>query len=410
VFHAAEGQLRARYRYGHLAIEHTTRVAWPSSGTAALPLEALAEVEGRDDSLLALDPVAPDKTVVRWSDRSIPQVREYTVPTIADLGPFPDRPTSWSEVPADLLNALAEATSADDDTRYALSCLLLKAGRDSHEVVATDGRQVLIRGGFLFPWTGDVLIRRSPLFASRELPRDRPWSIGRTDTHIALQCDPWTILLEIQTTARFPCVNMVFPTPDATTTRLRLDPADASFLADALGRLPGSEVHNAPVTVDLNGRIAVRARGSESDTTTELILSRSSYGGTPVRIQTNRDFLIRAVRLGFSEVEVIDPVSPLVCRAGHRAYAWQPLDAESAIEPSEDVTRIESHHQQPQAPRSPEAPTRTQQAMNERTKPDGPTVTAADVTHSRPEVPHDPAATGLVALIREAESLHEGFR
>jgi hypothetical protein len=139
VFIAADGQLRARYRYGHLAIEHTTRVAWPSSGTAALPLEALAEVEGRDDSLLALDPVAPDRTVVRWSDRSIPQVREYTVPVIADLGPFPDIPTSWSEVPADLIAALAEATatSADDDTRYALSCLLLKSGRDSHEVVAT---------------------------------------------------------------------------------------------------------------------------------------------------------------------------------------------------------------------------------------------------------------------------------
>ena len=54
---------------------------------------------------------------------------------------------------------------------------------------------------------------------------------------------------------------MAFPAPDAATSRLRLDPADAAFLADALGRLPGADRPNAPVTVDLNGRVAVRARG-----------------------------------------------------------------------------------------------------------------------------------------------------
>jgi hypothetical protein len=403
VFTAADGQLCARHRHPYQAIEHATRVAWPSSGSAALPLDALAEVEGRDDSILALDPVAPDRTVVRWSDRGIPKVHEYTVPAIEDIGKFPCVPNTWSEVPADLITALADATasSADDDTRYALSCLQLKAGSKSHEVIATDGRQILIRGGFLFPWTGDVLVRRSPLFASRELPHDRPWRIGRTDTHVGLRCDPWTILLEIQGTARFPRVDMIFPTPDAATARLRLDPADASFLTDTLGRLPGSEIHNAPVTVDLNGRIAIRARGSESETTTELILSRSSYGGSPVRFQSNRDFLTRAIRLGFREIEIVDPTSPIVCRAGDRAYAWQPLDAESAIAPTEDATRIESHLHP--------SPTRSSQPMNERIKTEEATTLVREVTPAHPEVNHDVAATGLIALIREAESLHEAL-
>ncbi len=410
VFTAGDGQLRARYRYAHLAIEHATPLAWPSSGSAALPLDALAEVEGRDDSVLALDPVAPDRTVVRWSDRGNPRVHEYTVPTIDEIAAFPEQPPAWSEVPADLIAALAEATatSADDDRRYALGCLLLKAGHDGHEVVATDGRQVLIRGGFAFPWAGDVLIRRSPLFACRDLPRDRPWAIGRTETHIALKCDPWTILLEIQTSARFPSVDMIFPTPDAATARLRLDPADASFLTDTLGRLPGSEINNAPVTVDLNGQVVIRARGSEPETTTELILSRSSYGGTPVRFQTNRDFLARAVRLGFAEVEVVDPSSPIVCRSGRNAYAWQPLDADSAIAPTEDATRIESPLQ-PQASRPPATPPRTSPALNERTNPQVSTVPATAATRGRPEVVPDAAATGLVALIREAESLHEAL-
>jgi hypothetical protein len=320
---------------------------------------------------------------------------------------FPEVPAAWSEVPADLLTALAEATatSADDDTHYALSCLLLKAGRGGHSVVATDGRQVLIRGGFVFPWDGDVLIRRSPIFASRELPRDRPWAIGRTGTHVALRCDPWTILLEIQTSARFPRVDMIFPAPDAATARLRLDPADAVFLADALGRLPGSEINNAPVTVELNGQVAIRARGPESEATTELVLSRSSYGGSPVRFQTGRDFLARAIRLGFGEVEVVDPSSPIVCRSGHHAYAWQPLDADSAIGPADDVTRIESPLH-PQASRPPATPPRTSASMNERTTPQVSTGPATAASRSRLEVVPDAATTGLVALIREAESLH----
>ncbi len=407
VFIAEDGQLRARYRYAHLAIEHATPLALPSSGTAALPLDALGAVEGRDDSILVLDPVAPDRTVARWSERGNPKVREYTVPTTGEIAAFPDMPGTWSEVPADLITALAEATatSADDDTRYALGCLLLKSGREGHEVVATDGRQVLIRGGFAFPWAGDVLVRRSPIFACRDLPRDRPWAIGRTEAHVALRCDPWTILLEIQTSARFPRVDMAFPAPDAATARLRLDPADAVFLADALGRLPGSEINNAPVTVDLNGRIAIRARGPEGDATTELVLSRSSYGGSPVRFQMHRDFLARAVRLGFAEVEVVDPGSPIVCRSGPHAYAWQPLAADSALGPTDNATRIESPLQPP-ASRPPSTPPRTGQPMNESSNPQVSTGPATALTRGRPEVVPDPAATGLAALIREAESLH----
>lgn len=49
-------------------------------------------------------------------------------------------------------------------------------------MVATDGRQILIQGGFGLPWEGDLLVRATPLFASKGLPRDRPVRVGRTPT------------------------------------------------------------------------------------------------------------------------------------------------------------------------------------------------------------------------------------
>ena len=75
---------------------------------------------------------------------------------------------------------------------------------------------------------------------------------------------------------------------------------------------------------------------------TELVLSRSGYTGAPVRLVTNRAFLGRALRLGFSEVEIPDEKSPVVCRREDLVYCWQPLSPESAIEPTDDVTRIDS--------------------------------------------------------------------
>src|SRR4051812_41999036 len=68
VLRAEGSQLRARHRYAALAVEHI----WPGTGRAAeeiaLPIDALAEIEGTDDSDVVLEAAAPDRTVARWHD------------------------------------------------------------------------------------------------------------------------------------------------------------------------------------------------------------------------------------------------------------------------------------------------------------------------------------------------------
>ena len=107
-------------------------------------------------------------------------------------------------------------------------------------------------------------------------------------------------------------------------TRLRLAPEDARFLEQALDRLPGAEEYNSPVTVDLNGRVAVRARAE----------GQPAHGADPVPLRlhrpvrafnTNRAFLARALHLGFAEIQVFGAADPLYCREGQRSYLWQPL-------------------------------------------------------------------------------------
>jgi hypothetical protein len=151
---------------------------------------------------------------------------------------------------------------------------------------------------------GDLLIKGSPIFGSKGLPRDQAIQIGRTDSHVILRIGPWTIWNEIQKDARFPSVEEAIPDPDAIPTRLQLDPEDASFLASALDRLPGSDELFCPATLDMNGKVAVRARGSDRAQITELVLNRSGYSGSAVRINTNRSYLRRALQLGFREIGV----------------------------------------------------------------------------------------------------------
>jgi hypothetical protein len=397
VFQTDGARLRARYQYDGLAIEHTITDCQDAE-SIAIPLDALAELEGRDDSLITLELVSRDRTITRWTDRGVPQSRTDDVPTLGSLVATPATPESWSPAPEGLLGALAEAalTAGETSPRYALDCIQLG---DDGSIAATDGRQVLIQKGFSFPWTGEAIVRLTPLFAGHGLPQDQPIAIARINGQIALRVGPWTLWLEIRDGVRFPDLRGVIPSGHDVPTRLQLDATDATFLTGTIDRLPGGDQCNAPATLDLNGRIALRAQGDDPGPATELVLARSRYSGPSKRLVTNRVFLARAARLGFAEIEVSAYSDPLVCRDARRSYAWVPLAGATAIPPSDDVIRIESTDHptpasQPVHTRKPRnaMPERTEKAL---TPPPAPT--SNETSNS----------TGLAALITEAVALHE---
>jgi hypothetical protein len=392
VLRADGRQLRAQYRYDGLAVEHVSPCPRADSGIVALPLEALADFEGRDESPVAIEPAGPRRVVARWADRGVPASRTYDTPDIATLPEMPAPPAPWHESATALLDALAEAcaTAGEASPRYGLDCVQLRGGRG--EVAATDGRQLLVHGGFALPWAGDLLVGRRPLFARPELPRDDGVDVGLDGEHVALRAGPWTLWLQVRTGARFPDVDRALPAAGAAATRLCLHPADARFLADALDRLPGGAAEDAPATLDLDGRVAVRAR-AEAGPATELVLARSAYSGPPARVAMNRRYLARAARLGFVEVEVAGPDAALCARDGRRCFAWQPLGEAAAVGPSDDAVRIEST--------AAEAPTPARAAATIATP-----LAKAGTTRHPGSSPRPATPGGMESLIEEAAALH----
>ena len=202
------------------------RTPWPSS-------------EGRDESAVELEQAAPGRTVVRWSDRGIPQSREYAVPEVESPGESPAPPgpgpapasASWTPWPRPARSprrgALPDATD----------CPALRGGAGS--VAATDGRHLPdpLRPG-LPAGAGDVLVGRSPIFACPGLPRDtpanRPGRRPRRDPHRALDgVDRGQAGPALPRRRRHRARARAGRHPAA------LEPADAASLAASLGLLPG---------------------------------------------------------------------------------------------------------------------------------------------------------------------------
>jgi hypothetical protein len=299
----------------------------------------LAHFEGSTAQPVTLEEISPGRGRACWQDGGAARSAEF--PTVAADGvvPFPERPATMTPLPDEFGTALGEAalTTAEVNTaRRALTRVQLGGRRG--EVVATDGRQLLVQADFDLPWEDEVLVPHVPAFAGRLLAGARPVAVGRTPSHVVIQAGPWAFALAIDADARYPDARGVIPRPDARSTRLRLDPADAALLLRALPRLPGHDEHLRPITLDLGPRPAVRAGAGEA--VEEIALTRSAVTGPPLRLVTDRRYLRRALRLGFAEVETGPGGRPLVCRAGTRTYLWMALGDAEALPPSEDSRAV----------------------------------------------------------------------
>ena len=422
-FVAGEDGLHARLCNRAGAVEyHLAGNSPPES--LAVTLDALSACEGtRAHENVSLEACTDGGVIVRWDDRSIPRSIVAEAESVSvDL---PLLPTSYVSNPPRLLAALKDAmeTTEHDSMRYATNCVQLR-GNDGR-LAATDGGQVLCESGFTFPWEDEVLVLRPSVFASRDLPTDQAVEVGRTEHHIAVRIGPWTFWLLIEKVGRFPNLDNVIPDAATATTRLQLTEDDVRYLLDVVPRLPSEDAGNGPLTVDLNGQVALLASGGSSLPITQVVLSNSRRIGEELRWSTDRKFLSRALRLGFREVFLHGPESPSVCRDEHRTYVWALLSTEGALAPADNMISLTS----PLATvatstrRDRLPPPRRHHRDTERTTPHmprnriaatfaGSTSEPANGSAPPAEDPHEPAdqSSSFGTVLREAEAVKTSLR
>ena len=306
----------------------------------AVPLLLLSDCEAKHQRAVTISP-AENSVSARWTDGGVPQLSVYDrlQPT-----PFPTF-GEFTENDGSLLVALRDAsqTAVAERLRYALDCIQLRGQTGS--IAATDGRQILLQSGFRFPWKEDLLVPAINIWASPELGEtpSGPVGVARRDEWVALQTGPWTIALKIDDKGRFPDVDCHVRDHQFASTQCELSDADAQFAVVAIKNLPITDEHHLPVTLDLNGSVTVRA-GNPSDPSqpVELVLAHSTVTGKPVRVNSSRNYLQRAFKLGFRRLHVFGKEQPVLCQDARRSYVLAALEASTIVPTSPHAVQIDS--------------------------------------------------------------------
>jgi len=382
LFLANGDTLRIRGMSYNAAIEYQT--AHQGGAVEALvPLDLLTDCEGSRPDPVQLDFTVPDKVTASWTDKRVPVFLDFAASAPDDtLPPFPSLPEALATNEPDLWLALREATATTDQQphRFALSCVQVCG--TSGRIIATDGQQALVQAGYVFPWADDLLVPASDVFGCRELAADQPIQVGKTEDWVTFKVGAWTISLKLEKDARFPDVSRHIGDPAAALSHLRIADSDGDFLNDALPRLPCEDNTNCPVTLDLNGQVLFRGKAADQSRATELALSNSRLDGDPIIANSNREYLLRALRLGFRDVHFYGREQPVLCDDGGRQYVWALLSPESSIPSRPDLIRIASiQHQAADASGHPQ-PRRSKTTVSEPTTQSPPT---GDKTATKPK-------------------------
>ena len=85
------------------------------------------------------------------------------------------------------------------------------------------------------------------------------------------------------------------------------------------------------MTLDVNGHVAVRAKSADQAKPTEVVLTNSTCSGEPTRININRIYLKRAMRLGLRDLCLYGAEAALLGHADNRKLVWMPLEPGAAI-------------------------------------------------------------------------------
>ena len=336
----AEG-LTVRSMHADIAVEYRVP-GQRSPETLWLPYQFLAECEGKKDEPVELTAAGKGRVTAQWRDGNVPQLVQYDSVTPRDADKFPSLPESLAENPPSLLRAFTEASDTTDSgsARYALGCVRLR-GEDG-SLAATDGRQLLVQSGFCFPWTGDVLVPRTKVFACQDLADEQAVLVGKTKDWVTVGIGAWRVHLRIDEHGRYPKVEQIVRAADQAVGVCRFSAADRAFLAETLPRLPVDSDNDNRVTLDLNAQVIIRAKTAEQAKPTEVVLRGTSWSGQPLRLNVNCKQMARAVKIGLSDLYIYGEESPVSWSDATRTYLSSPLPRDCCVEPAPDAIRIES--------------------------------------------------------------------
>jgi DNA polymerase III sliding clamp (beta) subunit (PCNA family) len=312
-----------------------------------VPLDQLAKTAKSLDSAgtIGFVPEGEDKVRLRYSiggnlvERSINSLPANEFPPIPSI----NQPSMPLEPGFGLALRQALECCSEDSTRAILkgACLDVRETKQ-HYVVGTNGRYLFSANSFCFDLKKSVVIPDSKFLEWPDLLAEEPASLsvepgeeeepakdGKPGKEakpgwVKLESGRWTFITQ-EINGQFPNWKQVIPITDGRWTRIHLSDEVIKQLLLVTPNLPGEEGLNYPVRLRITAhQLIAEGRNKDEEDWTSIPVN-ADVQGRPITVSINRRYLLNALRFGLNELEVEDPLSPVVFSKGGKKMVIMPL-------------------------------------------------------------------------------------
>jgi len=235
---------------------------------------------------------------------------------------------------------------SEDSTRRILNgaCLDVRESK-LHYIVGTNGRCLFSANSFCFDLKKSVVIPDSKFLEWPDLLDEEPGSLsvepgeeaqpakdgkpaqeGKPEW-VKLESGRWTYITK-EIDGEFPNWKQVVPITDGRWTRINLSDEAIKQLLLVTPNLPGDDGLNHPVRLRITAQyLNIEGRNRDDEDWTSIPVD-VVIKGKPITVALNRHYLLNALRFGLNEIEVEDPLSPVVFSKGGRKMVIMPVNLE----------------------------------------------------------------------------------
>jgi hypothetical protein len=212
------------------------------------------------------------------------------------------------------LDSCSKVSARETNSRFALTRLQLRG--DSGSIIGTDSQQLLLWGGFPFPFKDSILVPAIPFFGFLKRTNETQVQLGHTKDHLVFRIGPWIVWLKIDSQGRFPDIARLIHQPSGGA-QVDFDEVDTRLLLERLKKGNRTKKELLPISIDWSSSGIIRIQSTDSPPEAICEFTRSSYSGREGSVTLNRVHLIQALQWGFHQMQFREK-SPVVFRDSNR--------------------------------------------------------------------------------------------
>ena len=239
--------------------------------------------------------------------------------------------------------------SSEDSTRPILAgaCMDVSNSR-AHYVVGTDGRHLFSANSFCFDIPHSVTIPNSKFINWIGFMEDGEWKMNTMNAMslkqeqdkeditnagwIKIQSDHWTFITK-QIEGKYPNWQQVIPSMKTLRTFVTFNDEGVKMMLEVLPRLPGNDSKDAPVSFSVvEKRFIVMSHSDGNANVTKITVPGATVKGPPISITVNRNFALKALKSGLTEMAMEGPKAAMMFVSEGRKMVVMPISQQASPE------------------------------------------------------------------------------